>query len=247
MLMAVRFKSPGPIPPLLACCCSLLTTAVLILPLPATHQCAQFTHDPHQSHATAVKSIIWYLKDTQTKGLVCTPPPNFALDCYVDTNFAGLWNAEDQDEPVSVKSRTGLVIMLSGCPLVWQSKHQRLIALSTMEAEYVALSTSMHDLIPLHQLVEEVAIALKCDAQFIVQTHSTVFEDNNIALALANLPHLTPCSKHISVWMHWFQEHIQKGDVQVVKVHTNFQVADIFTKGLAKEPYERIRKLLMAW
>ena len=84
--------------------------------------------------------------------------------------------------------------MLCGCPLVWCSKLQPLISLSTMEAEYIALSTSMRELVPLRELVTELAAALKVNDRLLVRTHSTVFEDNNGALTFANLPRLTPRS-----------------------------------------------------
>jgi hypothetical protein len=213
----------------------------------ATHQCARFTHNTKQSHATAVKTIVRYLKGTRTRGLIFSPQPNLALDCYVDADFAGLWDIEDPHDPICVKSRTGFVIMLCGCPLLWKSQLQSLVSLSTMEAEYIALSTSMRELVPLRQLVEEIAVALDATERLVVRTHSTVFEDNNGALALANLPRLTPRSKHIAVRMHWFREHVRSGQIQVVKVDTTAQVADIFTKGLAREIFERVRKLLMGW
>ena len=72
----------------------------------------------------------------------------------MDADFDGLWRHEDDQDPVCVKSRTGYVITLGGCPVVWTSKLQELIALSTLEAEYIALSTSMRELIPLHRLVK---------------------------------------------------------------------------------------------
>jgi hypothetical protein len=67
----------------------------------------------------------------------------------VDVDFANGWSSEDCDEPSSVYSRTGFVIMYAGCPLIWVSKLQTEGALSTTEAEYTALSQSMRELIPL--------------------------------------------------------------------------------------------------
>ena len=71
------------------------------------------------------------------------PFTKFQVDCYVDTDFAGLWNVEPGQDPVCVKSRTGYLIMFMGCTLTWVSKLQTQIALSTMESEYIALSQSM--------------------------------------------------------------------------------------------------------
>jgi len=82
------------------------------------------------------------------------------IDCYVDADFAGLWNSEDEQDPHCVKSRTGYVINIGGSPIVWSSKLKTLIASSTMEAEYIAMSTVCQELIPLRDLIKEIAAAL---------------------------------------------------------------------------------------
>jgi hypothetical protein len=76
-----------------------------------------------------------------------SPQDSLRVDCYVDADFAGLFTVEDKQDPVSVKSKTGNVILLKGAPLLWASKMQTHIAFSTMEAEYIALSQAMRDLI----------------------------------------------------------------------------------------------------
>jgi hypothetical protein len=62
----------------------------------------------------------------------------------------------DKQDPVSVKSRTGYVILFKGTPLLWGSKMQTQIALSKMEAEYIALSQAMRDLIPIQEVLREI-------------------------------------------------------------------------------------------
>ena len=101
----------------------------------AVHQCAQFSHCPWASHAVAIKKICCYLKGKINQGIHYQPTSEFALDCYVDSDFSGLFVTESSDDPVCAKSCTGYVITLSGCPLLWVSKLQSSIALSTMEAE----------------------------------------------------------------------------------------------------------------
>ena len=78
--------------------------------------------------------------------------------------------------------------------------------------------------------------------------HSTIFEDNNGTLALATAPKLTPRTKHIAIKYHFFKDHIgeDKG-IRIVKIESAYQKADIFTKGLPPEDFERIRGLLMGW
>ena len=99
----------------------------------AVNQCARFTHCPRQSHGLAVKRIIRYLQGTKSKGMRINPKGPPRVDCYVDADFAGLWKSEDSQDPTSVKSRSGYLIMFMGCPLVWLSKLQSQIALSTRQ------------------------------------------------------------------------------------------------------------------
>jgi len=109
----------------------------------AVHQAARFTHAPKASHEKAVLRICWYLKGTRDEGLLLQPSEKLKVDCYVDADFGGLFRVEDPMDPVSAKSRTGFVIMLAICPLLWTSKLQTTIALSTQNAEYGALSQSL--------------------------------------------------------------------------------------------------------
>jgi hypothetical protein len=224
----------------------------------AVHQCARFTHAPKESHAKAVKRLCRYLKGTATKGLILTPTKDLALDCYCDADFAGLYGYEPDQDPVSVKSRTGYLITLGTCPVTWVSKLQELVSCSTLEAEYIALSTAMRDLVPLRRLLKEIGEKLDLDFAKPAITHSTVFEDNNGALGLATAPKLTPRTKHIAVRYHWFKSKIGPGPseddpngkgegILISKVDTRNQKADIFTKGLPEETFVHIRKLLMGW
>ena len=115
----------------------------------AVHACARYTHAQRKSHATAVKHIFRYLKGTQDKGMILKPNSTQALNCYVDSDFAGNYQACPDQDPTSTKSRTGYVILYQGCPILWVFKMQTQCALSTMEREYLALSQAMRDLIPL--------------------------------------------------------------------------------------------------
>mgnify|MGYP003546497441 FL=1 len=213
----------------------------------AVHQCARFSHNPKHSHGLAVKAIGRYLLCTRDKGLILEPTGDIAIDCYVDADFAGLWRQESDQDPLCVKSRTGYLITIGGCPLTWTSKLQTEIALSTMEAEYIALSQSMRELLPLRALVKEMATAMAFNQTFAIRTHSTVFEDNNGALILASSPRMTPRSKHIAVKYHFFRSHVASGDIRICKINSEDQKADIFTKGLVRTTFETVRLLLMGW
>jgi len=126
-----------------------------------THQRACFTHSPKQSHEDALKRIGRYLKGTLNQGLILNPSETLKIECYPDADFAGLWNRDEKQVPYCVRSRTGYVVCLSNCPVLWKSKLQTEIALSTMEAEYVALSASCRDLFPLIDITNELCTALQ--------------------------------------------------------------------------------------
>ncbi len=83
----------------------------------AVHQCACFTHAPRLSHQMALLRICCYLKATADKRLSFQPTADLTLDCYIDADFASLYNIEHQTNLVCVKSCTGYVLLLGGCPL----------------------------------------------------------------------------------------------------------------------------------
>jgi hypothetical protein len=109
----------------------------------AVSQVARFSNAPKKSHATAVKTILRYLKRTSTCGIIMQPTTGFEINCYVDADFGGLFRADPDSEPTSARSRTGYIIQLNGCPLIWKSQLQTQITICTQEAEYQALTTSM--------------------------------------------------------------------------------------------------------
>ena len=156
----------------------------------AVSQVARYSHGPKQSYANAVKHIVRYLSKTRDKGIIVRPSTDLALECYVDADFAGRYGRDPDTESASVKSRTGYLITLGGCPVFWKSQLQSSIALSTAEAEYVALSQSLRVLLPMQELLAK--IIEHVDVPPTIRSNEStikamVFEDNNSALLLATL------------------------------------------------------------
>jgi hypothetical protein len=174
----------------------------------AVSQCARFTADPRRSHEIALKRIGRYLKGTKEQGLILRPDNALEIELFFDANIAGLHGYEDPEDPSSVKSRTGYVICIAKCPVVWVSRLQTKTAFPTMMAEYIALSTAMQDLIPFKRIAEEVCIhmGLSEDKLVTIRTKTVVHEDNNGAMILAKLPpgRSTHTSKFFNVKYHWF-------------------------------------------
>jgi len=95
-----------------------------------------------------------YLLDTRKCGIIYKPDRSKGLECYVDADFAGGWIQANALNAENVLSRTGYVIMYTNCPILWVSRLQTEIALSTAEAEYIALSQALCDVIPLITLLK---------------------------------------------------------------------------------------------
>jgi hypothetical protein len=164
--------------------------------------------------------------------MIVKPTGVLGLENYVDASFAGNYGVEPAENPISVKSRTGIIIFLAGCPLIWKSQIQSSIALSTFHSEYAGLSHSMRILIPLR-----IASTIYC----------RVHEDSASALLLANSQHLNNRNKYLAVKLHHFWSHVKPGIIDVVKCDTRLMLADPFTKPLVQEIFERLRLLIMGW
>ena len=194
-----------------------------------------------------------YLKATRKQGMTLKPldPDHFQMDAYVDSNFMGTYGKEKRTDPDNVKSRTGYVICINGSPIIWASKLQESVALSTMMAEYYALSTCMREVLPMRDLITTVAKGAGLNETCATTFRTTVWEDNNGALSLANMSpgQYTPRSKFYDCKVHWFRSYLKDGAnrISVEKIDTTEQLADLFTKPLPREPFEALRKKLMGW
>ena len=214
----------------------------------AVHTCARFQLDPKQSHENAVKRIGRYLLGTRTKGIIFKPDINKLgeLECFVDADFAGNYTKEHSDDPNSVKSRTGCVILYAGCPIMWFSKLQTEISLSTTEAEYIALSTACRELLPMREMFNELRKYLEI-LPLIPRVRCTLFEDNVGAETLAQAPKMTSRTKHIAIKYHHFREAVRNKILKIKRVDTKDQLADVFTKPTDLHTFEHLRKNIMGW
>ena len=223
----------------------------------AVHQCARYCSNPKAIHELAVKRIARYLLSTQDKGLILTPSTSLSLYMHVDADFAGWWHREFSELRDSVLSRSSYVISFCGCPVVWASKLQTEIALSTTESEYIALSTATCDLLPLWRILQDIHnlsfIKLSCNNPNDTISSpclppSKIVEDNNACITLATTEmHFRPRTKHISIKFHHFHDKIRDGTLTVIKIGTNENIADIFTKPLSRIKFQHLRRLLMGY
>lgn len=164
----------------------------------AVHQCARFNNKPKLLNERALSRIARYMIGTQNKGLIFKPNKNKGIECYVDASFADGWAYSDSSDPENILSRTGYIIYYAGCLIHWCSKLQTEHALSTCKAEYVALSHSMRDVIPLMNLITEFQEILDIPDSN-PKVKCKVFEDNASCIKVAKAPSMTPRTKHIAI------------------------------------------------
>ena len=215
----------------------------------AVNCAARYMFCPKRSHEEALKRIGRYLKATRTRGLVINPSSDkLKIDCYPDADFAGMYGYEKPDDPSCVKSRTGFIINVADCPVLWQSKLQTETALSTMQAEIIALAHSCRELFPVMDMVHSLGPAVGLEVEQ-TSMHVSIHEDNSGALILADMipPEYTPRSKWYHTKTIWFREEIKRRAISLLKIDTAEQLGDIFTKGLARPIFEHLRKKIMGW
>ncbi len=148
-------------------------------------------------------------------------------------------------------SQTGFVICYANRLLVWCSKLQTEIALSTAEAEYNAMSHALRETIPIQNLVKEVSCIFHLPDP-ITDFCITVHEDNLSAISMAESLKFTPRTKHIAINYHHFRSRVQKsfnksGDIKLKYVSTKQQLADIFTKPVDDDSFFKLCHTLCGW
>jgi hypothetical protein len=191
--------------------------------------------------------LIRYLKGSIDYGTIVQPTGTLAIDSWADADFAGLHGTEPPMDRNSARSRTGWITCLGGCPLLWKSQLQTPIAMSTLEAEYVALSDCLRTVVWLKALIIEVAQAIGLQDEIISTIHAVVFEDNQGAYLLATKHRITPRTKYFAVKYHWFHSLHEQGVFQIKPCPTTAQDADYLTKGLGRVLYERNRLSRQGW
>ena len=193
----------------------------------AVSNIAKYNANPDQSHLSAAKRILCYLKKTRSLVLWYKQSEDKLIG-YSDADYA-----RDVDDR---HSTSGYVFLLGHGAISWYSSKQRGISTSTSEAEYVALSHAVKEAIFLRLLITE----------FEAVDYGPVLikEDNQAALAIARNPVFYSKTKHIDVCYHFTREAIGNCQIELEYCPTKDMIADILTKPLTKTQFERCRAVL---
>jgi len=181
-----------------------------------------------EEHWAAAIRVLRYLKSTRTLCLVLGGPRSPSLSGYSDADYA---NCKDTSQSVS-----GYCYSLGLGVISWRSRKQRTVADSTCYAEYTALHETSREGIFLRQLLDSLA--------FPCRGSTPIHCDNDAATRLAEDQVLHSEVKHIRVKLHTIRDYIAFGDVRVLRVRSEDNLADILTKPLGRVDFLRLRGYL---
>lgn len=181
-----------------------------------------FMRNPGRIHWEAVKWILWYIKGTYNYSLTFTNGSSFRVEGFCDADYA-----TDLDRSRSV---TGYIYQVGGNIVSWRSGLQPVVALSTTESEYMALTESSKEALWLKWFCEELGYE---------QQAGKINCDSQSAIFLAKHGGYHERTKHIRTKFNFIREVIATGEVTVVKVHTNLNLADILTKCVPGKTLEK--------
>ena len=174
------------------------------------------------------------MKQNGDLGLILNQNDNECkIDCYPDTDFAGMYGHEKPTDPACVKSRTGLIITFADCLVLWVSKLQQETALSTIKAEIISLAHNCCKLFPIIDMMNSLGEAIGLPIRDTTM-NVLIHEDNMGALVLVRAlpPQFTPRGKFYAAKTIWFCEDINKQEIKLLKIDTVEKLGEIFIKGL---------------
>ncbi|GJS73870.1 retrovirus-related pol polyprotein from transposon TNT 1-94 [Tanacetum coccineum] len=183
--------------------------------------CARYQARPTQKHLKEVKRIFKYLKGTINMGLWYPKDSGFELTAFSDADHAGCLDTR--------KSTSGGIQFLGDKLVSWMSKKQNCTAMSSAEAEYVALSASCAQVMWMRTQLQDYGfnynkIPLYCDSQS--------------AIAISCNPVQHSRTKHIHTRYHFIKEQVENGIIELYFVRTEYQLADMFTKALPEDRFK---------
>ncbi|XP_038981679.1 secreted RxLR effector protein 161-like [Phoenix dactylifera] len=188
---------------------------------------SRYMDKPGKAHWSAVKWILRYLKDTSNLGLVFSAQSNCTVTGFSDSDYAS-----DLDRR---RSLTGYVFTPSGCAVSWKATLQPTVALSTTEAEYMALTEAAKEAIWLRGLVQDLGLE---------QDRLDINCDSQSALHLARDQMYHERTKHVDVRYHFIRDLVENGDVRLQKIYTAHNPADMFTKPITAVKFRTFLNLI---
>lgn len=180
---------------------------------------ARFSHKYGLQHWNMAIRLCQYLDNTKQLGLLFKGQ-NLVMDAFVDASYA------------SPRSITGYIVRIGGTAVIWRSKLQSIASQSTMEAEYVALSEVVKEIMFIRQLMDEIGFGFNIPTR--------IYEDNEACIQLSKNPVFRDKAKHIEVRYHLIRDELTKGTVELNYIDTKNQIADGLTKPISNDKLQEM-------
>ncbi|MBW0536871.1 hypothetical protein O181_076586 [Austropuccinia psidii MF-1] len=192
----------------------------------AVSSLSQFLELPGIEHWKAFLHVLRYLRGTAQQSLVYHGGKEKGVQSYSDANWGNC--------PQTRRSITGFVITFNGCLVVWKTRKQPTVSLSTAEAEYKALTDLTTELLWLRQFIKELSLGL-------INFPIDVFSDNQACINTANSDSNSNNRrmKHVEIQLHFIREVINQKKIRVTYVPTHDMLADFMTKSVGRTALNR--------
>jgi hypothetical protein len=190
--------------------------------------CSRYVANPGMNHWIAVKRILRYLNGSRNNGIILGGTNKITLHGYSDADWGG-----DRD---TRKSTTGYVFFVGNGCVSWQTKKQPTTALSTTEAEYLALSSASQEMLWLRQLFGEI--------WYMQKEATTIQQDNTGSIELTKNNKHHQRTKHIDIRHHFIKDLVLSDALRVIFCSTKDMLADIFTKSLPSTTFSSLAQKL---
>ena len=178
---------------------------------------SKFMSKPGQSHWKGVKRVQRYIKRSLNVGL------KFDASNQTSVDVIGFTDADWAGDIIERKSTSGYVFQICGGAVSWRSKRQEIVALSSTEAEYIALSFAAQELMWLRSYLKDLGYE---------QQSNLLYVDNQGAITLSKNPENHSRTKHNDVRYHFVRDLVDKEKIQIHYCPTNVMLADLMSKGL---------------
>ena len=198
----------------------------------AVGQLCRYTAAPCIHHLSAARQVLRYVRSTSQLCLVFGNRAHNATAPIVDVYCDSDWGGDKKDG----KSTTGCVIRFNGDVMNWVSKKQSSVAMSSAEAEYMAMAEAVKEALWYRSWISEVLNVYTCP---------TILCDNAAAITLSDNDTIHERSKHIGLRYHFIRDEKSKKHIHVKWIKSQQQQADILTKALDRTIFERLRDKLL--
>lgn len=198
-------------------------------------QLARYNKNPGLTHVKAQKHLLKYLKSDPGKGVIFTRPREnhdptapIKIQAFCDSDWAGCSDTR--------RSTVGYLVMIAGGPVTWKSTLKKTLALSSCEAEFMALSEVAREILWLIRFLDEIGVAYHTPE---------IYCDSQSAIYWSEDPVQHQRNKHIELKYYFIRDMVGKQLVKVFKINTLYNVADMLTKPATRTMTENLVPAMM--